>query len=373
MLFNVPIPATWYVSRRDIVNGVRQLIVRSNGERKLGDYEIDERFNLGAPVFLGSLRFRHVRLTPGIVCVSFFLLFLRFNAFASAVRDDALLPPSSADRSPGVAQIRNSLTTGDLALAQQLAEHLIAVEPKNYEGYFWLGFVYLRLDEGYDAVRFLRRAEALDANPYVLKLLSLSYYTIRQFRLFVTMMNEAIAKQSDDYLPYYYLGRYYLEEVTDYDKARQDFLDAIERNPDHFQSHFYIGYCHELKREVVKAEAQYQVSIDLSRVAGASFASPYQGMARLRLLEDRPVDALTFATKAVELAPKDPTSHQVLAKTYTALSRQNDAISEWEKTANLDPTFAVPYYQLYRIYVARGNQDKAISALEQFKNLSSIY
>jgi tetratricopeptide (TPR) repeat protein len=250
---------------------------------------------------------------------------------------------------------------------------MIAVEPQNFEGYFWRGFICLQRGEGYDAVRFLRRAESLDANSYVLKLLSLSYYTIHQFHLFVTKMNEAIAKQPDDYLPYYYLGRYYLDEVTDYDKASQYFLDAIERNPGHFRSHYYLGYCHELRREVVEAERQYQISIYLSRAADAGFASPYQGMARLRLLQDRAADALAFATKAVELAPKDATSHQVLAKTYTILGLRAQAIGEWQSTANLDPTFAVPYYQLYRIYLAIGNQEKANSALERFKTLSSIY
>ena len=97
---------------------------------------------------------------------------------------------------------------------------MIRQEPTNYEGYFWRGFLELQGENGYDAVRFFRRAEALDANPYVLKLLAVAYYTVRQFRLFTLKMDEAMRKQPEDFAPYYYLGRYYVtNEVTDWDRS----------------------------------------------------------------------------------------------------------------------------------------------------------
>ena len=273
-----------------------------------------------------------------------------------------------------MAQIRKAIAAADPLEVQRTTEELIREEPDNFEGYFWRGFLELQRQDGYEAVRFLRRAEALDANPYVLKLLAFSYYTVRQFRLFLLKMNEAMAKQPDDYAPYYYIGRHYFaDDVGDYTKAADDFRKAIERNPGHFQSHFYLGWCDEVLRKVKDAEQEYRRSMELVETAGAKFAGPWQGMARIRLLEEKPAEALPYATRAVEDAPNDVASHKVLAKSYSAMGKQAEAIAEWERVAVLDPADPAPYYRLYRIYLAMGNEPKANLAHAQFKKLSSMY
>lgn len=257
---------------------------------------------------------------------------------------------------------------------QKESSEMIRQEPANFEGYFWQGFLELQRENGYDAVRFLRRAEALNANPYVVRLLAVAYYTVRQFRLFTLKMNESMRKQPEDFAAYYYLGRYYASnEVTDFDMAAEYFQKAIHRNPKHYHSYYYLGYCYEVKRKLEDAERRYQQAIEYADAAGAKFALPYQGMARLRLLENRPADALTFATRAVELAPKDAESHKELAKDYETLKRQAEAIHEWEQVATLDPTDASPHYRLYRIYLALGDVEKANSAHARFERLSSMY
>ena len=251
---------------------------------------------------------------------------------------------------------------------------MIRQEPTNFEGYFWQGFLDLQHENGYDAIRSLRRAEALDANPYVLKVLAVSYYTVRQFHLFVLKMNEAIRKQPEDFAPYYYLGRYYASnEMEDFDRAAEYYQKAIGRNPRHFQSYYYLGHCYEVKRKLEDAERQYQQAIEFAEAVGAKFAPPYRGMASLRLLENRPADALQFAKRAVELAPNDAEGHTELAKAYAALGREAEAVPEWEQAATLNPTDASPYYHLYRIYLAIGNEEKANSAYAKFKRLSSMY
>ncbi len=285
-----------------------------------------------------------------------------------------LLPPVSTDRNRQVARIRASLASGDLDGMQKVCDEMIREEPANFEGYFWMGFLDLQRENGYDAVRFLRRAEALDANPYVVRLLAVAYYTLRQFRLFTLKMNEALQKQPEDFAAYYYLGRYFASnEVTDFDRAAEYFQKAIERNPKHFHSHYYLGYCYEVKRKLEEAERRYQQAIEYADAAGAQFVPPYQGIARLRLLENRPADALTFANRAVEIAPRDAESHKALAKAYEGLKRQAEAIHEWEQVATLDPTDASPYYHLYRIYLAMGDDEKANSAHAEFERLSSMY
>jgi tetratricopeptide (TPR) repeat protein len=226
----------------------------------------------------------------------------------------------------------------------------------------------------YSAVRFLRRAEALDANGYVLKLLALSYYFLDQFRLFTQTMEEAIQKQPSDFAPYYYLGRYYSsKDAPDLSQAAGYFQEALKRNPNHHASHYYLGYSHETAREFKDAEQEYRRSMELAEVAGNKYALPYQGMARLRLLQNRPADARPFATQAVELAANDSESHVVLAKVYTALGSIAQAAPEWERAALLDPTNPVPHYHLYRTYSKLGNKEEAQRALGKYNSLIAIY
>src|SRR5262245_19931514 len=86
---------------------------------------------------------------------------------------DGLLPP---DASTSVARVRQALAANDLAAAETEAAALASREPGGFESFFWSGYVAYRQAKYYDAIRALRRAEALNANPFVLKVLALSYH-----------------------------------------------------------------------------------------------------------------------------------------------------------------------------------------------------
>ncbi len=273
-----------------------------------------------------------------------------------------------------MALIRQAFQSRDLSLMGKKADELVSREPGNFEGFFWRGFLELQRRDNYAAVRFLRRAEALDANAHVLKLLAVSYYFLDQFRLFTQTMEEAMRKQPSDFAPYYYLGRYYSsKDGPDLSRAAGYFQEALKRNPNHHASHYYLGHWHETTREFKDAEQEYRRSIELAEVVGNKYALPYQGMARLRLLQNRPADARPFATQAAELAANDSESHVVLAKVYTALGSIAQAAPEWERAALLDPTNPVPHYHLYRTYSKLGNKEEAQRALGKYNSLVAIY
>ena len=285
-----------------------------------------------------------------------------------------MLPPASADRSPSVAGIRKAMRSQDFASSEKMIDELIRMEPTNFEGYFWRGFLAQQRHNYYDAIRSFRRAEALDANPYVLKQLAFSYYFLGQFRLFTSNMQQVIQKQPGDFAPYYYLGRYYVStDVADFAKASGYFQDALDRNPHHYAAHYYLGYCNENQRKVADAAREYQRSMELAEAAGEKFGLPYQGMARLNLLDNKSEEALPFALKAVEFAPDDAAGHAVLARVYAALHRTDQAAIEWQRAAQLDPVDPMPHYRLYRLYLEAGNKEKAEKSLADYTRLSALY
>jgi len=275
-----------------------------------------------------------------------------------------LLPPATADHSPAVAEIRGALKSRDFSIMRKKADQLTTQEPANFEGYFWRGFLELQQGNNYDAVRLLRRAQTLDSNPYVLKLLAFSYYFLDQFRLFTLTMTEALRKQPGDPGPHYYLGRYYAStDAADFGRAAGYFQEVLKLEPNHYESYYYLGYCHEAERKLKDSEAEYLRSMELAEVAGEKFALPRQGLARLRFLEGRLTEALEFGGQAAELAPNDAETHVVLAKIYSALSKPTQEAQEWEQAATLSPRDPAPYYHLYRCYPTLGDKEKAQRAL----------
>jgi tetratricopeptide (TPR) repeat protein len=312
----------------------------------------------------------------GCVAVGLLLILSGSTSTLAALDDDLklLLPPISADHSPRVAPIRQAFRSRDTVFMQKKIDELISEEPASFEGYFWQGFLELQKRNNYDAVRFLRRAEVLDANPYVLKLLAFSYYFLDQFQLFTLTMKEALRKQPSDSAPHYYLGRYYAStDAPDFAQAAGHFQQALKLDPNHYPSHYYLGYCHEAERRLKDAEAEYLRSLELAEAASEKFALPCLGLARLRLLEGRPTEAVALGKQAVQLAPDDAASHVVLAKAYAALGRTAQEALEWEQAAALDLRDPVAYYHLYRSYSTLGEKTKADQALGKYKRLIAIY
>lgn len=287
---------------------------------------------------------------------------------------EGLLPPASTDHSQAVIPIREALRANNLPLMSVRIDELIRHEPTNFEGYLWRGFLDLQQHNYGDAVSSLRRAESLEVNSYVLRLLAFSYYFLGQFRLFTLTMGEAIQKQPTDFAPYFYLGRYYAStDAANFTLAADYFQEALKRNPNHYAAHYYLGYCYEAERKLKDADREYNRSIQLADVANQQFALPHQGMARLRLLQTKPEDALPFARRAVETAPNDAASHVVLARVYTMLGDTAQAVPEWERAAALGPTDPLPWFHLYQAYAKLGKKSQASRAFAQYQKLMTMY
>jgi tetratricopeptide (TPR) repeat protein len=184
-------------------------------------------------------------------------------------------------------------------------------------------------------------------------------------------MNAAAEKAPADFAPYYFLGRYYDSERSDFATAEKYFRQALERNPNHARSHYHLGYCFEVEQNMPAAEKEYQRAIELA--GDLTYEAPYRGLARLQLAANQPAKALPFAKQAVELAPRQAAPHKLLARIYSELGNEAEAAPEWERAAALDPTDASTLYRLYRTYTALEKVEKAKSALARYKKTAARY
>ena len=292
---------------------------------------------------------------------------------ADAQQEGGILQiPLDAGAAGPATEIQRELAAGRLDAAGEKAGALLRSKPGNYEGHYWSGMVAVARGDHHAAIRALRRAEALEPNPTVLKGLGLAYYLARQYRLFELKMKEASAKDPKDFAPYYFLGRYQ-DENSHFPKAAEYFSKAIELNPNHFPSHYYLGYAYEAQNDLAQAEKQYQLSLELSKKSGRAFPLAYLGLARLRVAAGDAAGAVPLAEEAVRLKSNDPAVHKFLGSTFLALGRDRDAIREWETTARLDPNDGQVQYQLAQAYRKVGDSQKAEAALARFKRINAAY
>ncbi len=285
----------------------------------------------------------------------------------------ALLPRPGSERSSAAVEIKLALIENRIDAVMFQAGELVRAEPDNAEGFLWLGIAEIRRGNVHPAIRRLMRARQLDASAASAKALGVAYYLVRQHRLFEKMMQEAIRKDPADFGPYYFLGRFYDSDVSDFNRSADFFAKAIERNPNHFRSHYYLGHTLEARSEPKGAEIEYRRAIDLGKKTGIVSALPYLGLARLRTQVNQDEEALEYARQAVEAEPRDPSARKLFGKILATLGRNVEAVRESEIAVSLDPTDSSALYQLYRAYRQAGEAQKAETTLTKFRKLVSVY
>lgn len=184
---------------------------------------------------------------------------------------------------------------------------------------------------------------------------------------------EAQRLDNTDFAVYYYLGRHYQADLGDCGRASSYFRDAIQRNPAHARSHYYLGACFESSRNLDLATKHFEEAIRLSKQSGDGFSLPWQGMARVRFLEQDYEGGLDFAQRAVQLEPASPAARKLLARALQALGKTDEAVKEWEAAVQADGSDSAVFYQLYRAHSAAGRMHEAADALSRYKAILDVY
>jgi tetratricopeptide (TPR) repeat protein len=284
-----------------------------------------------------------------------------------------VLPPVALDKSPIAVQIRDRLSSLHLNEARELSAVLMRQEPRDYEGYFWAGFVDLQQGNFYTAVRHLRQAEKLrPPGNAVQKVIGLAYLELSQQQLFQLKMNEAIALDPADFSPHYCLGRYVQSQKRDHEEAAKQYRLVLERKPDHYEALYYLGLASEAAGNMLQAGNLYERAIAASESSGQTFSLPYQGLSRVNRT-DHPETALKFASRAVSLEPKSAESQLELGRVYAALGRFSEAEAALKASIALDPTESSPYYHLFSAYRHLGQTKASDEALAGFERATGCY
>ncbi|MFC1493104.1 tetratricopeptide repeat protein, partial [candidate division KSB1 bacterium] len=194
----------------------------------------------------------------------------------------------------------------------------------------------------------------------------------------------------DDY-SYFRAGRIY-ENFNEYDRAEEEYLKALEKNPENRASHYSLGTIYSNKKDYEKARDQFLevvkydpenaiVRTDLGSVyltlkdydnAEEQFkeairiepdhAPAHHNLASLYIIKNDPENAIAEYKKAIEVADQFQDvvgAHFNLGGLYLTQKDYTKAKTEFEKVIELDPGNTNAYSNLGIIYEQLGDRRKA--------------
>jgi tetratricopeptide (TPR) repeat protein len=271
-------------------------------------------------------------------------------------------------------EVSHASMSGQWEEARQLAAKLTKLFPKSGIGNFWLGQIDFKQGNNIAAVREFEAAVDLNPNVDLVHLdLGLCYLTIHQYKLFEQQMNWVVVRNPRISLPYYYLGRYYLNNLDQPEKASEYFQEALLLNPNDFKSRYHLGYTYEVKSQPDKAIAEYRLAAQTAALQKTAFSWPLQGMVRLYMLKENLPEALRYAQEAVTMEPKLADNHTTLGKLYLQMEEMPKGIEELKLAAGLDPTDSTPHYWLSRAYGRLRMKTEAEREQKLFLEIKAAY
>ena len=291
-------------------------------------------------------------------------------------------------------EVRQLISRGALAAAEQTAERIVSADPGNAEAWYLLGISRAGLDQVSTAIAayreavslqpgfvdawnnlgdLLRRSGDLDGalealnraleidpeNPRASLNAGMVSIQLRQFRPAVDRLERAEAGLGDQFLISYSLARAWIE-LAEYDRAGP-YLERFHRSPPPGFSGFV-----ELAT-LLNQKGAFAPSAELLLSVPARERSPRMlfllGQAWFGL--DQPVEAHDTFSAMVAASPNDPEGHLWLGYAARGIGRHAEARSELETALRLDPRSSETLTALGSFTLETGTAEQAIEWLDR--------
>jgi len=122
-----------------------------------------------------------------------------------------------------------------------------------------------------------------------------------------------------------------------------------------------------------EAAAAYNQAIAWQAQSLVKNPGPYIDLGSLLIDENRPQKAVTFLLRAIEIAPRESRTHELLGKAYTRLDDFSKAQVELEKAVELSPQAPNLHCMLAAVYRKQGLAEKAKTEYERCAALTGTH
>jgi len=309
--------------------------------------------------------------------------------------------PNSTQPDSSLAEAKSLLEKGLLPDAERAVRHHLDAHADSAEGHFLLGYILFReiqsgatgetVSEGIknldarpaDAktrdekareslAEFTAGAKYHDPNAFDLKIVALDYVLLGDYVDADKWLTRSVAWNPQDTDTWYYLGRARYNE-NKFADAISAFQQCLKLSPGNVKAEDNLGLALAGLGRNEEATTAYKQAMDWQSQSSFKNPGPYIDLGSLLLDENRPEEAVPYLLQAIEIAPRESRSHELLGKAYTRMEQLPKAQSELEKATELAPQNANLHCMLAPVYRKQGIADKAKAEFDRCAALSGSH
>ena len=250
------------------------------------------------------------------------------------------------------------LDAGKIQDAESVLRTEIAANPSSADAHFLLGYALFREQKARESLAaFTAGAKFRRPNADELKVVAADYVMLGDYSDADKWFSRVVAETPNDFDAWYLLGRTKYNE-NEYAASIADFEHAIALHPRYVEAENNMGLAWKGLNDRDKAQAAFQAAIDWQGTQPTD-AQPFLNLGALLADQGDDAKAIPFLTRAVALAPKNPSVHEELGKVYLAINRLSEAQSELEQAIALAPDTSSLHYKLAQILRKEGQDKRA--------------
>ncbi len=181
---------------------------------------------------------------------------------------------------------------------------------------------------------------------------------------------------------YYYLGDTYLKNEQP-DSARYWFMQGVSLNENHPLNYVGLGKI-SMEKNPVEGKANFDKALSMAKKDGRIYASIAEYYMSIEKIDGK--TALEYATKGVEVDPKNSWAKLILGDVYIGTSSEggSKAIEQYKASLALEKNSPVPLWKIGKLYSKVKNYELAIQTFKDglvqdslfapiYKDLAELY
>jgi tetratricopeptide (TPR) repeat protein len=322
----------------------------------------------------------------------------RINTLPAAPQTSERLsvPPAA---NPALAHAKSLADSGLAGSAEPEVRQYLAAHPNSADAHFLLGYILfrelqqlstpgqfpnpdLKSTPGSSAVRAAKAraslAEFTEGAKYRapsaadLKIVALDYVLLGDYSDADKWLTKMLEWAPNDSEGWYYLGRIKYNENR-FDESAHAFQQSLKLDPKNVKAEDNLGLAYAGLGLTEDAILAYHTAMDWQKDAPEKNPGPFIDLAGILLDQNRSEEAIPFLRQAIEIAPQDSRSHELLGKAFARLEQFPQAQAELEKAVTLAPENPNLPCMLGPVYRKQGQTERAQAALDRCAALNGTH
>ncbi|PYT80976.1 MAG: hypothetical protein DMG40_10715 [Acidobacteria bacterium] len=219
---------------------------------------------------------------------------------------------------------------------------------------------------------FTAGAKFHDPSAVDLKVVAFDYVLLVDYPDADKWLTKMLEWAPNDSEGWYYLGRTKYNENR-FAEAVSAFQQCLKLDPQNVKAEDNLGLSFAGLGRNEEAAAAYHRAIAWQEQSLAKNPGPYIDLGSLLIDQNRPQEAITFFLRAIEIAPRESRTHELLGKAYTRVGDLPKAQSELEKAIELSPQAPNLHCMVAPVYRKQGLAEKAKTEYERCAALTGTH